>query len=88
MRIKEGFELRDIAGQQVVQAFGLENIDYSKLIILNETAAYLWRELEGRDFTETDCVELLRKEYDVPPTILADVRRIISSWREEGLIAD
>ena len=42
MRIKEGFELREICGEYVILSHGMNNIDFSKLISLNETAAYMW----------------------------------------------
>lgn len=41
MRIKEGFELREICGEHVILSHGMDNIDFSKIISLNETAAFL-----------------------------------------------
>lgn len=38
MRIKEGFELREICGEHVILSHGMDNIDFSKIISLNETA--------------------------------------------------
>ena len=43
MRKKKGFELRDVCGEHVIMAYGMENIDFSKIISLNETAAFLWK---------------------------------------------
>ena len=42
MRIKDGFELREICGEHVILSHGMDNIDFSKIISLNETAAFLW----------------------------------------------
>ena len=39
MRIKKGFELRDVCGEKVVIASGIENVDFSQMIALNESAA-------------------------------------------------
>ena len=39
MRIKEGFELREICGEHVILSHGMDNIDFSKIISLNETTA-------------------------------------------------
>ena len=39
MRIKDGFELREICGEHVILSHGMDNIDFSKIISLNETAA-------------------------------------------------
>ena len=42
MKLKKGFVLRDVAGEKIVSAEGLEQMDFNKLITLNPTAAYLW----------------------------------------------
>ena len=51
MKIKEGFLLRELCGEHIVTAEGLENINFNKLISLNETAAFLWKALIGKEFT-------------------------------------
>ena len=42
MTIKEGFVLRTICGQNVVSGEGTSQVNFSKLVSLNETAAYLY----------------------------------------------
>ena len=48
MKIKEGFVLRTIVGENVVIGEGLAQINFNKMICLNSSAAYLWREVEGK----------------------------------------
>ena len=43
MKAKTGFHLRNICGENVIVAEGIENIDFSKIISMNESAAYLWQ---------------------------------------------
>ena len=43
--------MRSICGEQVIVAEGKENIDFSKIISMNETSAYLWEAVEGKEFT-------------------------------------
>ena len=43
MRIKNGFELRKLFQENVLLASGEENIDFSKIISMNESAAFMWR---------------------------------------------
>ena len=87
MKIKEGFELREMCGEQIIIATGVENIDFSKIISLNETAAYLWKEVEGRDFSVEEMAELLTKAYEVDaPTALADARTLSQQWIEAGIV--
>lgn len=87
MKIKEGFELRNVCGENIIIAHGIENIDFTKVITLNEPAAVLWNAAKGRDFKEEELVELILKEYDVDSqTAQNDVNALINSWVDAGLI--
>ena len=87
MKIKNGFELRDVCGEKVIIAQGLENLDFSKLINLNESAAYLWEALTGKDFTAKDMADLLCAEYEVSADqALADCEKLLAEWKAQGLV--
>jgi len=87
MKIKKGFELRVICGEAIVVAHGKENIDFSKIISLNESAAYLWRQVEGKDFDAALLAKLLTEEYEVDEaTALRDAEKTMTDWQEAGLI--
>lgn len=87
MRIKENFSLRDVCGEKVIIAEGVENIDFSKIISLNDTAAFLWTKALGHDFTHEELAGELQKEYDVEPqTALEDVKNIVNQWKKEGMV--
>lgn len=89
MRLKQGFELRDVCGERVLVAQGLENIDFSHIINLNETAAFLWEKLQGVDFDVETATDLLTGEYDVDKeTARADIERLFSNWTEIGILDD
>ena len=86
MKIKEGFELREICGEHIIVAKGIQNIDFNKIISLNESAAYLWKALAGKDFTPESMAELLLQEYDVDKaTALADAQTLAQTWQDAGL---
>ena len=88
MKIKEGFVIRTICGQHVISGEGSANVNYSSLISLNDTAAYLFKNLQGKDFTEEDAVELLLQEYEVDrETAAKDVKALVAKWQEIGLVA-
>lgn len=87
MKIQDGFKLRTICGEHIVVGEGLSRVNFNKLISLNPSAAYLWEQVQGRDFTEEDMVNLLTEKYDVQPEqALDDVRRMIEVWQGEGLV--
>ncbi len=86
MKINEGFELRTICGEAVIVAHGRKNIDFSKIISLNESAAYLWRNVVGKEFDAPMLARLLMEEYDVDEaTALRDSAKVVEDWRAAGL---
>ena len=87
MKIKEGFELRTVCGANVIVATGLKNIDFSKIISLNESAALMLREVLDREFEVADLVKVLTDNYEVDEaTALKDVQALVAQWSEIGLI--
>lgn len=63
MKIKDGFLLRQVAGQTVVLPTGNE-LDLNMMITLNDTGAFLWEHLQT-ETDETALVTALLAEYDV-----------------------
>ena len=63
MKIKDGFLLRQVAGQTVVLPTG-GDLDLNMMITLNDTGAFLWEQLQN-DCTEADLVAALLADYDV-----------------------
>ena len=88
MRQKEGFVLREIFGEKAVCAEGLKVLDFGKMVTMNDTAVWLWEKCsELGDFTAEQLAEALCQEYEVDPSkAKADVNRILTTWKEIGLI--
>lgn len=89
MKAKKGFNLRSVCGQYIIVAQGKENIDFSNIISMNESSAYLWRQIQDgkSDFTAADLANMLTEEYEVDQnTALADAKTVISQWQEAGII--
>ena len=85
MRIKEGFVLRPVCGQNVVSGEGSANVNYAKLVCLNDTAAYLFKAVVGQEFTPEILADLLLKEYEVEEaTALRDAEALCAQWKEIG----
>ncbi len=89
MKQKKGFVLREVCGERVIVGEGLGAIDFGKLISLNETAAFLWKQAEQQgEFTVDSLVDALCEEYDVTADQARnDVKRIIDEWQKVGIIA-
>jgi len=66
MKIREGYAIKEIAGEQVVIKQGRVGMDMTKVISFNPVAAWLWRYFDGKEFTESDVARLIADTYDVP----------------------
>ena len=88
MKIKKGFVLRTVCGENVIVGEGLDAINFGRMLCLNETAAWLWKQaLEQGDFTADSLAAALCNEYDVTPDqALADVKETINQWTELKVI--
>ncbi len=87
MKAKPGFNLRVVCGENIIVAEGEENIDFSNIISMNESSAYLWQNIQGKEFTHEDLVGLLTQEYEVDEaTALKDVRALTELWLQAGII--
>ena len=64
MKLKEGFVLREIAGECVVVSIN-SSLDLNGMITLNDTAKTLWRALEGGVESVDELVGALMSEYEV-----------------------
>ena len=84
MRIKEGFVMRVVCGENVIVGEGLDAINFGRMLCLNETAAWLWKQaVEQGDFTAESLANALCDEYEVTPDqALADVKETINQWTE------
>ena len=84
MKIKKGYILRTVCGENVIVGEGLDAINFGRMLSLNETAAWLWKQaVEQGDFTAESLAKALCDEYEVAPDqALADVKETINQWTE------
>ena len=88
MKIKKGFVLREVCGENVIIGEGLGAINFGKMLALNESAAWLWKKVvEMGDFTIESLAEKLCQEYDVSADeALQDVTDIIGEWQKLNVV--
>ena len=88
MKLKKGFVLREVCGENVIMGEGLETVNFNKLINLNETAALLWKKAtELGDFTAEQLADALTETYEVSrEQALSDAEALTARWKEVGLI--
>ena len=88
MKLKKGFVLREVCGENVIVGEGVETVDFGKLINLNATAALLWKKAtELGDFTAEQLAEALTEIYEVNyEQALKDTEKLVGRWKEVGLV--
>lgn len=88
MKVKNGFNLREVCGENIIVAEGDENIDFSNIISMNESSAYLWQEVQKLDnFTIDTLTQLLCEQYEIDEeTAKKDVTTLATQWAVAGII--
>ena len=88
MKVKNGFNLREVCGENIIVAEGDENIDFSNIISMNESSAYLWQEVQKlNNFTIDTLTQLLCEQYEIDEaTAKNDVTTLATQWAAAGII--
>jgi hypothetical protein len=88
MKIKNGFVLRQVCGENVIVGEGLDAINFGKMLALNETAAWLWQQAKAMgEFTIEALADKLCDEYEVTPDeARRDVAAIIDEWKAVNVV--
>ena len=87
MRTKKGFRLRELGGDYILIGESAELVNFNNIITFNEAAAYLWQNVQGKDFDVETLTKLLLAEYDVAEEIAReDAQATIDDWKEIGII--
>ena len=86
MKIKKGFVVRKIAGEDVVVALGAASKQFNGIIKLNDTGRFLWDKIaEGCD--DNALVEAIVAEYGVDKNIAAkDVAAFVDTLKGAGVL--
>lgn len=86
MKIQPGFTLKEVADSFVIVPTGANIVDFSAMITINETGAFLWECLK-EDVTVEELCNMLCKEYDVDrETALADIGEFVSALEAKKVI--
>lgn len=87
MKTRKGYTLRSLGKEFILVADGFEAVDFSRMISLNETAAFLWKEVEDKDFDAEMLITLLTDNYDIDrETAQNDVTAMLESWSKADII--
>lgn len=87
MKFKEGYKVREIAGEHVIIKQGRFGADMTRVIALNATSLLLWEQLQGREFEASDVITILTENFDVDTaTATTDAESWIVKLKECDLV--
>ena len=86
MRLNSNLILRQVGGEYMIVNPFSETMDMAQDYSLDETAAWLWKQLENKEFTVDEAGALLCNEYEVnKDTARNDANELCRQWLETGL---
>ena len=88
MKIKPEFMLHQIGDEYIVMHDGSTNVDFSRIINLNQTAAYLWQRFRNEDFDAEALAGALTGRYEVDgQRARRDAEEFIQSLQRCGILS-
>ncbi|MBO4263129.1 MAG: PqqD family peptide modification chaperone [Bacteroidales bacterium] len=89
MKAKTGFTLRPLGREFILTADNIQQVNFNKMISLNESAAFLWRSVQGMTFTADTLADLLVGQYGIDrERALADSENIMGKWKEAEIVEE
>lgn len=88
MKIKDGYILKKVAGENIVIATGEARLSFNGIITFNEVGAEVFTRLDGtRSINQiVDEIALL---YNAPKDVIEkDINKLIEKMRNHGLIEE
>ena len=86
MKLNKDLVLREVGAEYMIVNPFSDTVAMTQVYSLNETAAWLWQQMEGKEFTIVDMVAVLQEEYEVDEeTATADLTELTQQWIAPGL---
>lgn len=88
MKVNEHYVVKVLAGESVLVHQDAHNVDFSKIITLNETGLLIFQKIqEGADLDET--VKAITEEYDIDDmTARKDATAFVDKLKKMGIVHD
>ena len=75
--------MREMAGEHVIIMQGKHGSDLTKIISLNQSALYIWNELQGKEFDTEVVANMIVERYGIDKGVATtDAERWIEKLRE------
>lgn len=83
LRIKSGFDVVQVDGHYVIK--GEQKINQT--IILDEISLFLWNNLNNKDFSKNEMLDLLLNKFEISTVLaLGEIDKFVRILKENGII--
>ncbi len=87
MRISDKLKIREIAGEKLVILEREQQVEFTRVMVLNKTSEWLWNQLFGTDFEADRVAALLVSKYEVEEAVAQeDAQKWIRALMENDII--
>ena len=86
MKLKDGFMLKEVAGSYIVIPVG--QVDFTAMITVNETGAFLWEQLMDGSSVEELCANMVQEYAIDEPTARRDIEAFLNILSDNGLLEE
>ena len=89
MKIKEKLKIREIAGEKIVILERDQQVEFTRVMVLNKTSEWLWNQLCGKEFEAEQVAGLLRSKYNIDESVaLSDSLKWIETLKNNDAIVE
>lgn len=89
MKIKKGYKLKSVDGQHTIVADRRIIKSFNNLIVLNESAVFLWNLISERNVTKQEMLEALLDNFDISTVLaLGNIDVFVRTMKENGIIEE
>ena len=87
MRTKKDLVLRPLGDQFILVAEGNAVADFTKMVSMNTSSAYLWEAVEDTDFELATLVDVLVEAYSISREQAEhDAAAVLDDWKRIGIV--
>ncbi len=87
MKIKNGFVIEKLGTSYLAVAVGARATEFSNMVRLNSTGAFLWNCLTERDMTRDELLDKVLQTYEVDrEAALADIIAFEKTLSDNGIL--
>ena len=81
--------MRKLGREHIVVPESSELVNFNRMVSFNDTGAYLWEALEGKEFSVEDISRLILDKYETDEqTAAVDAAKLVQSLVEAGLVQE